>query len=169
MLAAATRQLALGGAQVLCVARSRARLDALEAWAQARSAHLSGVAADYRSLDALCQQLAPWAPFDLGVFWIHSAAPQAPERLARLIQGRLIHVLGSASASPTSDLEGSRAPFEALEGLRTYQQVVLGFVPGPQGARWLTHQEISQGVLDALASPKPLSIVGQVTPWSQRP
>lgn len=52
-----------------------------------------------------------------------------------------------------------------------YHIVVLGFVRGtyPAPARWLTHAEICDGILGALRSRAPLTIVGTVRPWDERP
>jgi hypothetical protein len=47
--------------------------------------------------------------------------------------------------------------------------VVLGFVAGETGSRWLTNDEISTGVLKAVDEDAPLSIVGETRPWSARP
>ncbi len=36
-------------------------------------------------------------------------------------------------------------------------------------SRWLTHEEISKGVIDAINNPKGRYIIGQIEPWGQRP
>ena len=50
-----------------------------------------------------------------------------------------------------------------------YRQVILGFVIEGGRSRWLTHAEISGGVLDAVRNDRLFSIVGTVEPWSLRP
>ncbi|MED4701280.1 hypothetical protein P9436_19755 [Lysinibacillus capsici] len=36
-------------------------------------------------------------------------------------------------------------------------------------ARWLTHEEISQGVIVAIQQDPPIHIVGTLQPWAKRP
>ena len=36
-------------------------------------------------------------------------------------------------------------------------------------SRWLTHDEISQGVLDAIQVGEDVAIIGTVQPWEERP
>ncbi|NLG69565.1 MAG: hypothetical protein GX496_08420 [Firmicutes bacterium] len=50
-----------------------------------------------------------------------------------------------------------------------YREVILGFVVEPSGSRWLTHDGISPGVLEAIDRDAPRWIVGTVEPWSARP
>ena len=45
-----------------------------------------------------------------------------------------------------------------------YRQVILGFVVEPGGSRWLTHQEISTGVMAAVRRDAPYYVVGTVEP-----
>jgi NAD(P)-dependent dehydrogenase (short-subunit alcohol dehydrogenase family) len=86
-------------------------------------------------------------PADLLVAWVHRTerisvlravtpllAPGAP----------VVEVHGSASANPVGG-----CPDPVLDGHPT-QQVVLGFVRHAGRTRWLTHQEISAGVLDGV-------------------
>ena len=46
-----------------------------------------------------------------------------------------------------------------------YRQIVLGFVLEGEGARWLTHDEISEGVLKAIDEDAGLSTIGVTRPW----
>lgn len=47
--------------------------------------------------------------------------------------------------------------------------MVLGFRVEDDGSRWLTHEEISEGILAAIADPQPVQVIGTVTPWERRP
>ena len=59
---------------------------------------------------------------------------------------------------------------QAAEGLPIdYQAVVLGFVVEDGKSRWLTNAEISDGILAAIASGAPFTIVGTVELWSAKP
>ena len=80
-----------------------------------------------------------------------------------------MQVLGSAHGDP-SHPERLKEMAEAADGFPIdYQAVVLGFVMDAGRARWLTNDEISNGVFAAIASAAPLSIVGTVEPWSAHP
>lgn len=50
-----------------------------------------------------------------------------------------------------------------------YREAILGFVREGHSSRWLTHSEISAGVLAAVDSARPRTVVGVVEPWSERP
>ncbi|WP_096435024.1 hypothetical protein [Alteribacter populi] len=54
------------------------------------------------------------------------------------------HVLGSRS-----DLTTVKKQLQ-LENLQAYFQIQLGFIKGVKGDRWLTHEEISSGVINAI-------------------
>ena len=104
----------------------------------------------------------------LAVAWIRSDAPEAALAAARRTAGPFFHVLGSAAADPARPDPGRRARFEALPGL-AYREVILGFVSEGGRSRWLTDEEISRGVLEAVAAGRPRAVVGVVEPWSARP
>lgn len=61
-----------------------------------------------------------------------------------------------------------RARFEALPNI-VYHEVILGFVTEGEDSRWLTHDEISRGVLTAIDGQASRFIVGTVEPRSARP
>lgn len=87
-------------------------------------------------------------PADLLVAWVHSEVRSSVLRaVAPLLAAGapVVEVHGSASANP---LLGG-CPDPVLEDHPT-QQVVLGFVSYAGRTRWLTHREISDGVLDAV-------------------
>ena len=58
-----------------------------------------------------------------------------------------------------------------MEGVNhvSYFQVVLGFKKEAGSSRWLTNDEISDGVLEAIKLREMCHIIGTVTPWDQRP
>lgn len=109
--------------------------------------------------------VAAAGPFDRAVVWVHGHAPEAAGVVAEHVTGDYLHVLGSASADPSRQHD----PHLALRGHAGYRQVVLGFHLSPSGSRWLTDAEISAGVLGALRSGSPRSVVGTVEPWVARP
>jgi hypothetical protein len=107
----------------------------------------------------------------LVVAWLHDPAlgPVVANAIS-LLDSRcdFFQVLGIHAADPArapNDLYASLAP----RGELGYHQVILGFTKTESGSRWLTHSEISAGVLEAIARKAPSHIVGTVTPWSDRP
>ena len=153
---------------VTVVARDPAKLEALVA----KAPTIYGAPVDYRKTRAFESELkravGERGPFSLAVAWIHSDAPDAPMAAAKRVQGRFFHVLGSEVADPARPDPGRRAAFDDLPDLE-YHEVVLGFVRGDKGSRWLTNEEIVRGVLTALAWAKPRTVVGTVVPWSAHP
>lgn len=132
---------------------------------------------DYRDgqrLQAAVQDaIAQHGPIVLAVCWIHSTAPDALEQIAGVIEAssvrcRLFHVRGRATANPAEKAKQLPAWLASCPHIQ-YRQVILGFVVEPWGSRWLTHEEISGGVLEAVESDVLFHIVGTVEPWSMRP
>ncbi len=108
---------------------------------------------------------------DLCVAWIHSRSPEFRRALAALVKerGHFVQVLGSATADPAHPerLAAYRAVSDGLAVETTL--VVLGYVVESSGSRWLTDEEISSGVAEAVRSGAGLHVVGTVEPWSARP
>ena len=134
MLAGASRGLAERGHDVSVVARGAARLDAL------RSDRVTPIQVDYTDLDALdaalSRAVAERGPFEIAVCWIRSWEPESLRHVAgALREGTpLYHVLGT-TGTPAAELPGI-----------DYRVVRLG----RRGSRWLTNDEISSGVLEAI-------------------
>lgn len=174
MLAAA-RQLAVKSGQLTMIARTD---HSLQRFGQS-IASLPGtpalIRADYNDhtkffdlVDGLVEKRG--SP-DLVVAWVHGAggALRLAEQLAaQSAPVDFYHLLGSASANPANDLAMQRAPFDSLPKLR-YHQILLGFMIENGRSRWLTHQEISSGTLDAIDQKLPRHIIGTVEPWAARP
>ena len=51
----------------------------------------------------------------------------------------------------------------------TYRKVFLGFIIENERSRWLTHEEISSGVICQIESDQPTGIIGQIQPYELRP
>jgi molybdopterin-guanine dinucleotide biosynthesis protein A len=141
MLAAATRALAARGHIVTSVARRPAEL----------GPGIAPVGLDYRASDdlavALRRAVVEHGPFELAVCWIHTDAPEAPAIVADALApgARLVQVFGTR-VWPLVDV-----PLHVA-----CRQVLLGEKDG----RWLTHEEISAGVLEAVDADRPLHVVG---------
>ena len=138
------------------------------------SQHPGGFDCDYHDEEAFGRALAAAAehngPVDLAVAWFHTLKIAAPRLLAEQVRGRMFQVLGSGVADPAHPHRLATAAVVA-DGLTDcrLRQVVLGFRLVDGRSRWLTNDEISAGVLEAVRSDRPLSLIGQVEPWSARP
>lgn len=122
---------------------------------------VSSLLLGYRQTGTLELALKHNGLFDRMVAWIHPDTPGAFGILHQVVTGDVLCVLGSADADP-----GFPARIPAAGEPR---EVILGFVREAGHSRWLTDAEISVGVLQALCSGEPRSVVGTVTPWSERP
>ncbi len=156
---------------VSIIARNAEKMDACISRAANRS-RITPVLTDYADSNALREHLnkliGQHGPVDLAVAWIHSYADQALVTISNVFsqnsrQWELYHVLGS-----------TRNPDELcneLAGLENcnYHQIQLGFILENHQSRWLTNEEISDGVIEAIQSGKKRHIVGQLEPWDKRP
>jgi molybdopterin-guanine dinucleotide biosynthesis protein A len=141
MLAATTKALADRGHAVTCIARRAADLG-------------DGIGVepiDYRDpaglREALARSIQARGPLELAVCWIHTDAPGAPRVVADALApgARLVQVFGTR-VWPLADV-----PLHVA-----YRRVLLGSADG----RWLSHEEISSGVLNAVDTDRPLTVVG---------
>ncbi len=143
MLAPATRALGERGHVVTSIARRPADL----------GPSVSVEPVDYRDTRNLRGVLARAAeargPIELAVCWIHTDAPEAPGIVAEALApgARLVQVFGTR-AWPLA-----QPPLHVA-----YRQVLLGSIRG----RWLTHDEIGSGVLDAVDTDRPVTVVGDL-------
>lgn len=146
----------------------------------ARGAHCgkgyTPIAVDYRDRAALERALVSdcterGAPA-LVVCWMHARAGASPLDVGTWLATpdaaqRFVHVLGSAAARPGTDGSSRRVAFEALG--YAYREVVLGFVLEHGGSRWLSHDEIVEGVIATIDADDTSRVVGVIEPWSMRP
>ncbi len=144
MLALATRALAERGHPVTSIARRPAAL----------GQGVVSVPLDYRDSEALARALSDAirirGPAELAVCWIHTDAPEAPGAIAEALApgARFVQVFGTRVW-----------PLEGVPVHVAHRQVLLGSVDG----RWLTHEEISAGVLAAVDADLPAWVVGSAS------
>ena len=168
MLAGLGRKLLDRGATLSILARNQARIRAV-------SPAVTALVCDYRDEAGIEAALAADAKAhgtpDLIVAWIHPRTPELRRRLARAVApgGRFVQVLGSGVGDPAHP-DRFAAMTACADGAAVVQQaVLLGFVIAGGHSRWLTNDEISEGVFAALESGAAVSTVGTLTPWSARP
>ena len=102
---------------------------------------------------------------ELIVAWIHN--DDLAMRLFRELAShssamRFFHILGSSSRNVIEQAEVLRASAEVGQEVARYHQVVLGHIDDEHGRRrWLTHAEISSGVLQAIREDRLIFVVGK--------
>ncbi|RUQ31156.1 short-chain dehydrogenase [Peribacillus cavernae] len=102
------------------------------------------------------------------IAWIHSDAENALDIISQQNSKNnnkwtLLHILGSSS-NLIETKRNAKIPDHCL-----YRQVQLGFIIEGGYSRWLTNEEISNGVIESIINDKLLSIVGVTQPWEKRP
>lgn len=118
---------------------------------------------------AIHNSITTYGPYNLVDAWIHSNSRQIIDAISSEIrkitnkEWSLFHVLGSSS-----NLEDILREMDYIENC-DYHQVQLGFIIENNKSRWLTHDEISNGVINCIRSNSKKYVVGTLTPWSKRP
>lgn len=172
MLSGVTHWLVQQNYRVSIVARNRDRMEKLIGESEIPSA-ITPLFVDYCSETDLRSEINRTirenGEIKLVVAWIHSVGKNALSIIAEEIskscedKWRLFNLLGSST-----DLKKAVEEVEAPTGCR-YRQVLLGFVNENGHSRWLTHKEISDGVIESIQNDMALHIVGTVEPWELRP
>lgn len=129
------------------------------------------VSVDYRDTEKLAEQLSHIqqknGPIQLVLAWIHSDGPDVIpcliDSLPRDSEWKLFHVNGNSS-----NLEKIKSLVSVPAHVR-YHQIQLGFHLENGTSRWLTHDEISAGVIEAMRYEKAQYVVGTLSPWERRP
>ncbi|RAP56236.1 hypothetical protein [Oleiagrimonas sp. MCCC 1A03011] len=165
MLQTASVQLATSSLQVTSVARTDRSLAALHSLIPERQRAMHHmVQLDWSEQDAFLagiqSHIESTEPPDLVLAWIHN--DKLALRLASTLgkfQLAFFHVIGSATSNPArvaSRVSSALQPSASIQ----YYQVVLGAAKDGGHVRWLTHAEISAGVLKAIQSHRPQFVVG---------
>lgn len=168
MLADTSCWLVNDGYHVSVIGRSAHRMEDLRN-RTTKPALLTPILVDYCNIALLKEKLeetiAHNGPIELVIAWIHSYVETVLESIASEISGiwKLFHVLGSSA-----NLNEIKDKIHLLDIIH-YRQVQLGFIMENGQSRWLTHKEISQGVIDAIQHDRSINIVGTLQPWEQRP
>lgn len=162
MLAGLCRRLAHDGWQVSIVGRDRSKLTR----ATAGSPRMHAISVDYEQIGPFAAALMPAAadrgPIVLAVCWIRSRAPQSLRAAADALApgAPFFHVIGGQRSDASAAVIGE---LERRDGL-DYRQVRLGVVIEHGRKRWLTNDEISDGVYTAIATDSKRHLVG--SSWS---
>ncbi|XID94895.1 short-chain dehydrogenase [Paenibacillaceae bacterium WGS1546] len=145
MLAQTSLWLAEHGYTVSVIGRNPQKLGKLAD----KNQNILPISVDYNHQELLCNRLQKSilssGPFDVIVAWIHSNEKQ------------IIHTISSENNQ------------HARNRWSLFHQIQLGFMIEHNRSRWLTHDEISTGVINAIKLKMKQSVVGTLTPWSMRP
>lgn len=134
--------------------------------------HVTPIFVDYKNYDELQKKvhsiIEQNGNIAIVVAWIHSTAPEAlgiiaKENSVNKNDWELYHVLGSGSDVNEIKREVTM-PEECL-----YYQIQLGFVIEGDRSRWLTNEEISAGVIEAMEEKNKIVTIGQIEPWGKHP
>jgi NAD(P)-dependent dehydrogenase (short-subunit alcohol dehydrogenase family) len=109
-------------------------------------------------------------PADLLVAWVHASYRDSVLRAVAPLLAPHAPVVEVHDSGSINAVEG--VPDPALDGHPT-QQVVLGFVRHGGSTRWLSHEEASVGVLEAVhraldGRPPSVHQVGEIDTWVMR-
>ncbi len=155
---------------------------ALDALAKAQGGQVNHIDCDYTDdimlHAALVGAAARLGPYRRAVVWVHMGeAPNAPGIIADALeslnagQGASVdyfHVLSSRNARPDKATAERLGALRSRKGIK-YRTILLGFKLENDTSRWLTDEEISGGVLRAMAERHDNFVVGAIEPWEKRP
>jgi len=138
---------------------------------------LNPILLDYSDTDLLSEKIISsiqnCGHIETAVNWIHSHAESAHEVIGKILDSQNIssdyfHILGSVYYNPenlSSDIEEVFSSYENI----SYKKIILGFKTDEAKSRWLTDEEISDGVYQAVRSAENVSNIGLTEPWERRP
>lgn len=159
------------GYHVSIIARNAERMERFTERTHAKH-RITPLLLDYKDSDELQTKVAATIKengnINVVVAWIHSNAENAlqvilDEVLVRNNACELFHVLGSS----TDLLQIQKEVPEVMNV--NYYQIRLGYIDQGTYSRWLTNDEISEGVIEAIQKKNKVTIVGQLEPWKNRP
>jgi|SRR5690625_1645774 len=129
---------------------------------------------DYTNISALKDEIkysfTQYGPIDMVVSWIHGTAPEAIPTIKQQISQlqnkhwTFLHVKGSSS-----NLDSIVSKEKTHSEQYSIKEVRLGFIYNDTFSRWLTNEEISNGVIQAIKNEKQITTIGTLYPWEKRP
>jgi hypothetical protein len=167
MLQAAVLDWNQEGHKVTVVARTEEKLRRLSKCA-AYPELLRTVQADYHQLESFQKKLEDMPAPDIIVSWIHRSGNNAIQALSSIYgilakRVELFHIKGSSAHDPRQNYTPNYS--DTID----YHEIILGFQLTGGASRWLTNEEIANGVREAVKLREHRYIVGTVEPWSARP
>lgn len=170
MLAEVSRHFALRCETISVIGRSLPKLEHLFKGRRFTGIKSNLIPVDYKREGRLKGELTGaidnYGPIEIAVGWIHDTAAKAPGLIMDLMQeqgilSRYFEIAGSGD----QDILKTKITIPDridVENNVLYRKVVLGYRGFGKKKRWLTHEEICGGVIDAVASDRELTIVGEL-------
>lgn len=170
MLSKVSIWLANQGYHVSVIGRNKEKMQRLEDQID-NPLQMTPVLVDYTKNDELADKLRTIqqknGSIELAVAWIHSngenVIPTLKNAIPHSVSWGLFHVNGSSA-----NLVEIKEKISVLPNME-YYQIQLGFIVENNHSRWLTHEEISAGVIEAIRKKKSVHLVGTLEPWNKRP
>lgn len=144
---------------------------------QNNNSRINPILVDYRDTAALeaslCEAMRFFGPLTLAVVWIApDALPGAADTLAGVISAhspvcRYFQVLPSTGLG-RKDSRFLDSPFPELEKI-LYRKIILGFKVERGMSVWLSNQEISDGVIEAVRNDRRDKVLGTADPHQSQP
>ncbi len=104
----------------------------------------------------------------LTIAWIHSSSPAALLTVALAVEGDFFQVRSAGVSQKSYQDPFDIASVQKMAHLK-YHRIILGFQMDDYGTRWLTNEEIADGVIGAFSKKESSTVVGIVEPWDKRP
>lgn len=160
MLAGVSSRILDAGYPLVVVGRNPAAHVPLRERADRLHLFYAALTVDWADREALSAEVERRGPYALAVTWTHGD----PRAVARIVQRNMLpgapHFLVRSSAAGTPD-GGLLGP--------PYREIVLGWVRAHGTSRWLTHDEIAEGIWNSTQSDAEHAMVGCINPWEERP
>lgn len=152
---------------VSVIARHRESLDQLASEAGELSDRINPIELDYQNIKQLQKQLKAsvrkHGPIMLAVTWVHEDAPETRDTIAGFLNRtspvcRYFHVQGSTTdPQPIADAyKNMLARYQKV----LYRRIILGFEVEKGFTRWLTEEEVGNGVIEAIRSDSREAVIG---------
>ncbi|HLR69857.1 MAG TPA: hypothetical protein VK085_00315 [Pseudogracilibacillus sp.] len=128
---------------------------------------------DYTDNESLKQEInhsfIKHGPINMVVAWIHGTAPNAVPTIMKQVSALQENQWTFVIIKSSGNLVRIITPVKSTEQNCNIKEVQLGFIYNENNSRWLTHEEISEGTIEAIKGNKNKTIVGTLEPWEQRP
>ncbi|MED3396381.1 short-chain dehydrogenase [Bacillus wiedmannii] len=157
------------GYHVSIIGRDEVKLENVKR-ASSAPENITSLSADYHNDDdvnlAIKSTVEQNGPIILVVAWIHSSTKHALSIICKELAlsyeaYRLFHILGSKASRMTAKNIGDTRC--------SYYRIILGFILEDTYGRWLSNEEIADGIIKGIESKRAEWIVGQIEPWELRP
>ncbi len=147
--------------RVFVIARRKSKkLALLKRESMSFSACIFAMESDYNDYSAFLETLVSIPPsLHLVISWIHSSSALSHLQIIQTLRPQ--HYFRLLGSSDLEHLKRSLRESFCCPLTQTYQ-IVLGHIKEKTEQRWLTHDEISYGVINAVKKRSSLSIIGSI-------